>query len=74
MTYEDTQRGKILAYLQSGFEISAYEAFYRFGCLRLAARIEELRRLGHSIETVRQKTANGANYAVYRINDGTAKP
>ncbi len=60
-------------WLKSGCELSAYEALHRFGCLRLAARIEELRKLGYNIETLRQKARQGVSYAVYRMADDTTK-
>lgn len=46
-----TQASRILDWLQSGKTITAIQALNHLGCFRLAARIEELRTSGHSIET-----------------------
>lgn len=43
------QREAILAFLAAGKKLTQLEAKSRFGCLRLAARIEELRKAGHPI-------------------------
>jgi hypothetical protein len=39
------------------------------GCARLAARINDLRSMGHQIETERFTTKNGANVARYRLTE-----
>jgi hypothetical protein len=46
-----SQRDAILAHLKAGNTITAIEALRRWGCFRLAARIEELRDAGYPIET-----------------------
>lgn len=51
MTDISTQRGKVLARLRRGKSITPLQALYEFGCLRLAARIKELRDDGHEIHT-----------------------
>ena len=40
------QNKKILKYLQAGNKITAYEALKLVGCLRLAARMDELSEMG----------------------------
>jgi hypothetical protein len=62
-----TQAGKILAYLQAGYAITALDALQRFGCFRLAARIHELRREGWQITERMVETANGKRVAEYSI-------
>jgi Helix-turn-helix domain len=47
------QTNAILAYLQSGATLTPLEALDKFGCLRLGARIDDLRKAGHAIETRR---------------------
>ena len=46
--------------------MTALEALNRFGIMRLASRVDELRRQGHTIitETVKQ---NGKQYAKYHL-------
>lgn len=61
-----TQCADILAYMQDGHSLTALVALERFGCLRLAARIQDLEELGHtfSVETVKR---NGKRYARYTL-------
>lgn len=56
-------------YLQAGNSITAVEALDKFGCFRLAARIDEFRKEGHNIttETVSQ---NGKEFARYHLIQG----
>lgn len=60
-----TQAGRILAYLIAGHRLTALEALRLFGCLRLAARVHELRAEGHAIEEVMVHTAGGKKVAEY---------
>ena len=46
-----TQTQRILIYLKTGKSLTPLEALQKFGCLRLAARIADLRRDGHIIWT-----------------------
>ena len=61
------QKDKILTYLKSGKGLTPITALNRFGCFRLAARIAELRKEGHTIftDTV---TKNGKTFASYKYN------
>lgn len=52
-----TQNEKVLAYMREKGGITSYGAF-TIGCLRLSARIHELRRMGHKIEA---ETVYGKN-------------
>lgn len=61
-----SQRTDILAHLKRGRTITHLEAEQRFGCLRLAARIDELRRAGYAIET-RQVAQGGKRFARYSL-------
>ena len=62
-----TQTEKILAYLSKGKGITPIDALNKFGCFRLAARISDLRRDGHTIftDTV---TQNGKSFASYKLS------
>jgi hypothetical protein len=62
-----TQAGKILAYLQAGKVITALGALQQFGCLRLAARIHELRNQGWQIAERMVETGGGKRVAEYSI-------
>ncbi len=60
------QTTAILRHLRAGHELTPIEAFERFGCLRLAARISDLRRDGYAIET-RIEKGKGKRWAAYRL-------
>lgn len=59
------QKAKILNYLKSGNTLTAIQALEKFGCFRLAARIDELK-AGHEIRTEIVR-ANGKRFACYRM-------
>lgn len=61
-----TQNERILAYLTRGQALTPMTALNRFGVLRLAARIAELKQRGHDIRThmVRRKSKV---FAAYRL-------
>ena len=61
-----SQADAILLYLESGAEITALEALEIFGCLRLAARIKDLRARGIAIDSL-DREANGKRFAAYRL-------
>lgn len=59
-----TQNAKILAHLKRGETITPKDALALFSCFRLAARIGDLRKLGHDIRT--RLTKDG--YAEYWLH------
>ncbi|MDO9509070.1 MAG: helix-turn-helix domain-containing protein [Thermovirgaceae bacterium] len=59
------QRFKILSFLQDGQTITSLDALDRFGCMRLASRISELRRKGIPIRSRFIKTENGKQVKEY---------
>lgn len=66
-----TQSFAILDYLRHGGTLTAIEALRNFGCFRLAARVEELRRAGHQIETeLIADPETGKHFASYRLRAG----
>ena len=60
-----SQKQKILEHLQAGKDLSPPSALHLFGCLRLGARILELRRAGHRI--VDLGPGRKLNFAVYAM-------
>lgn len=62
-----SQNSLLLADLLKGRKITAYEALAEYGCLRLAARVAELRGMGHVIETEEYVTSTGKTVARYFI-------
>ena len=61
------QTTEILKHLKHS-PLTPLEALARFGCMRLAARIKELRECGYVIITDTMKK-NGKRFALYRLND-----
>lgn len=61
-----SQNDDILSALIAGRSITPLDALRDYGCFRLAARIDELRRQGYVITTEFQKR-NGKKYAAYRL-------
>jgi len=60
-----SQRVQVLEYLRKRNSITQVQALVEFGCFRLAARIEELRRAGHSIKSSPRTAENGVKYVKY---------
>ncbi len=61
-----SQETKILKHLKSGKSITPLQALRNYGCMRLGARILELRDKGFNIVTKRI-TRNKKNYASYSL-------
>ena len=61
------QNRAILNYLESGGSISPIEALNKFQCFRLAARVRDLRKAGHDIQTEMKRQKNGKKIAVYSL-------
>jgi hypothetical protein len=57
----------ILRHLQAGESVTAADAVSRWSCYRLGARIFDLRRAGHDIETEMVSSTNGKRYARYHL-------
>lgn len=60
-----SQNAAILKHLESGKTLTPLEALRLFSCLRLAARIEQLR-MNHTIEC-RMVKRNGKRFGEYRM-------
>ncbi len=61
-----SQSAQILSYMKKGKAISPLTALQKFGCLRLAARIYDLRNSGYQIEA--ERVGEGATaWAEYRL-------
>lgn len=58
---------EVLTYLKQHQTITQMEATHKLLCIRLAARIKELRDAGHIIETIREQSRQKKNtyYAKY---------
>lgn len=61
-----SQNEQILQHLKRGRKITPLDALNKFGCLRLAARISDLRGQGHVIST-ENLTKDGKTFASYKM-------
>ena len=61
-----SQYHKILSHLKRGWKLTPIQALNKYGCLRLAARIEEIRDAGFKVAT-NMVTRNGARFAEYQL-------
>ena len=69
------QTERILKYMRDFGSITQVEAIRDLGCMRLAARIDDLKREGHMIcratETSKNRYGENTRYARYRlVEDG----
>jgi hypothetical protein len=62
-----SQCEQILGHLRLHGSITPLVAFKKYGCMRLGARIWDLKKNGHSI-TVTNIKKNGKHYAKYTLN------
>ncbi len=62
----ESQRSRILRYLETGRTLTGLTALDRFGCFRLAARIAELRHQGYTIDTDTVRVGD-KHFAAYRL-------
>lgn len=62
-----SQKKMILAYLKTGKSLTQMEALHRFGCFRLASRINDLRNDGWGVITEKIKLASGKIVACYQL-------
>ena len=69
---KQTQNKRLLAHLEENGSITPGEALLVHGVFRLAARINELREMGYSIDTVMHVDATGKRYARYWLQEVTA--
>ncbi len=60
-----SQERMILEALKKGESLTPLESLKRFGCLRLGARIWDLKRKGHDVKKSIVKTASGKRVAQY---------
>lgn len=68
-----SQTKQILRHLRSGRMITQLEALELFGCLRLSARIYDLRDRGHDIETTIISVGKNKKVARYRLKETSIK-
>lgn len=73
MSNKMTQKEMILEYMKRFGSIDPKEAYFDIGCMKLATRISELKRAGHSIvdETITDKNRWGktVHFKRYRLGE-----
>jgi hypothetical protein len=62
-----SQCAMIADWLEQGYSITSLEALKRFGCMRLASRICDLRERGLDIATCKIKTNTGKYVTEYSL-------
>ena len=67
------QCDEILEALQRGEKITPLEALYKYGCLRLGARIWDLKQKGHKIIAENHTAPNGKRVACYHLDFNVPK-
>lgn len=65
MNMKKTQTQQIESHLNRGWKLTPMLALKKYGCFRLAARINDLREAGMDIVT-RKVTRNGKTFAEYQ--------
>lgn len=65
--HTESQNKQILEYLRRGKLLTPLQALDLFGCLRLSARIMNLRDQGHEIKTEIITLENGKRVAQYSL-------
>lgn len=69
-----TQADRILRHLRDYGSITPVDALREYGCMRLGARIYDLKRQGHDIRTERETALNRygerTSFARYRMGEG----
>lgn len=63
----NSQNNQILRYFQAGGSLTQLDALQRFGCLRLSARIHNLRDRGYLIERELIRTPSGKHVARFSM-------
>ena len=64
---DKSQAAAILRHLQRGRMLIPLEALHRYGCLRLGARVWELKQDGHNITPEMVTLRNGKRVARYSL-------
>ena len=68
-----TQTEAILAHLKSGKTITPMDALNLYGCMRLGARIFDIRAMGYNVfmelKSVRNRFGHTVNFAQYKLEE-----
>jgi len=70
-TTKKTVTQRLLAFLQTGQDITANQARTRFNITNVSARINEIRKAGYAVYVNTKTTDNGRTIRVYRLGSPT---
>jgi hypothetical protein len=62
-----SQEQQVLTHMKHHGTITPLQAMNLYGCMRLAARVHDLKCKGHSIEVIKWRTSSGKDVAKYRL-------
>lgn len=62
-----SQNKRILEHLLKGRELTAFQALEKFSCLRLAARINDIRNMGFDVKSKMVDVGTGKSVAQYSL-------
>jgi hypothetical protein len=63
---KQSQNNRIISHLSKGRTLNPQQALKKFGCMRLAARVNELR-VDYPINTKIKRTKEGVKFAEYSL-------
>lgn len=69
MTTKETQRARVLKWLETHEGLTVMEAVTELSIMSLPKRIQELREAGYRIKMTYNKTKSGARYGVYSLQE-----
>jgi len=67
MFKKSSQNSRLLRFLKTGRDITANQAYDRFGIQNMTARINDLRKAGYAVYLNERVTGNGNTIRVYRL-------
>ena len=70
----ESQNKQILKHLQAGHRLTPIDALNLFGCFRLAARVYDLRKLGHKINKEIMELEGDVKVAEYYLDSTSSMP
>ena len=66
---KESQTKRIFEYLEKGNSLTSLGALRKFDCLRLGARVYDLRKLGFDIKSKIIRLSSGKHVASYKLGD-----
>lgn len=67
MFKKSSQNSRLLRFLKTGRDISANQAYDKFGIQNMTARVNDLRKAGYAVYLNERRTRSGNTMKVYRL-------